>query len=256
MQMQGNTIFITGGTSGIGHGLAEAFHRRGNQVIVAGRREDRLKEVCQRHAAMAYFVLDVTQPEAIRTVATRVIEKFPKLNCVINNAGVQMRVEFGPDKRLDEEKLQAEINTNLLAPIRVAAAFLPHLAKGAAQEPASVLVNVSSGLAFVPMSRYAVYCATKAAIHSWTLSLRQQLRSSGVRVLELIPPYVATELGGAGKPVVSSSGRGPMPLDTFIAETMKAFETGEEELVIADAQRLVGAASPETVKKVFMAMNG
>jgi len=256
MQMEGNTIFITGGTSGIGRGLAEAFHQRGNQVIVAGRREDRLKEVCQRHAAMAYFVLDVTKPEAIRTVATRVIEKFPKLNCVINNAGVQMHVEFGPDKRLDEEKLQAEINTNLLAPIRIAAAFLPHLAKRAAQEPASVLVNVSSGLAFVPMSRYPVYCATKAAIHSWTISLRQQLRASGVRVLELIPPYVATELGGAGKPVVTSSGRGPMPLDAFIAETMKAFESGEEELAIADAQRLVAATSPETVKKVFMAMNG
>jgi uncharacterized oxidoreductase len=257
MQMQGNTIFITGGTSGIGRGLAEAFQQRGNQVIITGRRQDRLKEICQRNAGMTYFVLDVTKPEAIHAVAKQVIDKFPKLNCVINNAGVQMDVEFGPDKALDEEKLQGEINTNLLAPIRVAAAFLPHLAKRAkTSSPASVLVNVSSGLAFVPIARYAVYCATKAAIHSWTLSLRQQLRASSVQVLELIPPYVATELGGAGKPVVTSSGHGPMALDAFIAETMKELESEAEELAIGDAKRLVAATSPEIVKKAFAAMNG
>lgn len=211
MQMQGNTIFITGETSGIGRGLAEAFHQRGNQVIIAARREKRLKEICQRNKGMAFLVLDVTKPETIRSVSNEIIDRYPNLNCVINNAGVQMHVEFGPDLPMDEEKLQAEITTNLLAPIRVAAAFLPHLAKRAkTASPASLLVNVSSGLAFVPMARYAVYCATKSAIHSWTLSLRHQLRASGVQVLELIPPYVATELGGAGKPVVTSSGRGPM----------------------------------------------
>lgn len=256
MQMHGNTILITGGTSGIGRGLAEAFHQRGNQVIIAGRREDRLKELCQRNQDMSYFILDVTEPEEIRTTAKKVVERFPGLNCVINNAGVQMHVEFGPGKHLKEEKLQAEINTNLLGPIRVAAALVPYLAKRAAEEPASVLVNVSSGLAFVPMARYAVYCATKAAIHSLTLSLRHQLRTSGVQVLELIPPYVATELGGARKPIVTSSGRGPMPLDAFIAETMKELESGAEELAIGDAKRLVAATSPETVKKAFAAMNG
>lgn len=168
-----------------------------------------------------------------------------------------MHIEFGPDRSLDEEKLQAEITTNLLAPIHVAAAFLPHLAKRAkTSSPASVLVNVSSGLAFVPMARYPIYCATKAAIHSWTLSLRRQLLASGVQVLELIPPYVATELGGADKPVVTSSGRGPMPLDAFIAETMKELETGAEELAIGEAKRLVAATSPETVEKAFAAMNG
>jgi uncharacterized oxidoreductase len=257
MQMHGNSVFITGGTSGIGRGLAEAFHQRGNQVIIAGRRADRLKEICQRNEGMALIVLDVTNPDAIQLAAKDVIERFPKLNCVINNAGIQMHVEFGPDMPLDDAKLQAEVNTNLLAPIRLAAAFLPHLARrGATASPASVLVNVSSGLAFVPMARYAIYCATKAALHSWTLSLRQQLRASGVHVLELIPPYVATELGGASKPVVTSSGRGPMPLDAFIAETMKALESGAEELAIADAQRLVAATSPATVKKAFAAMNG
>lgn len=257
MQMQGNTIFVTGGTSGIGRGMAEAFHHRGNQVIIAGRRKGRLEQICQQNPGMALFDLDVTNPEEIREVAREVITKFPKLNCVINNAGVQMQVDFHPDKPLDDEKLQAEITTNLLAPIRVTAAFLSHLAKRrAVPEPPSVVINVSSGLAFVPMARYATYCATKAAIHSWTLSLRQQLRSSAVQVLELIPPYVATELGGPAKPVVTSSGRGPMPLDAFIAETMKELESGIEEIAIADAKRLVAATCPENIKKAFAAMNG
>jgi len=253
MQMQGNTIFITGGTSGIGEGLAEAFHQRGNQVVVTGRREDRLKEICKQHPGMQYFVLDVIDPDAIRTVAQKAIAQFPAINCVFNNAGVQMRLEFAPGRALNEEDLQAEISTNILGPIRVAAAFLPHLAS----QPAATLVNVSSGLAFVPMARFPVYCATKAAIHSWTLSLRQQVRGSSVQVVELIPPYVATELGGPGKPVLNTAaGRGPMPLDVFIAEAMKELESGVEEAAVGEAKRLVAASSLDTVKKAFAAMNG
>jgi uncharacterized oxidoreductase len=253
MQIHGNTIFITGGTSGIGRGLAEAFHQRGNQVIIIGRREDRLKEICKQHSGMKYFVLDVTDAEAIRNVAQRAIAQFPALNCVFNNAGVQMRLEFAPDRTPNDQDLQTEISTNILGPVRVAAAFLPHLAT----KPAATLLNVSSGLAFVPMARFPVYCATKAAIHSWTLSLRQQLRGSSVQVIELIPPYVATELGGVGKPVLNTAtGRGPMPLDTFVAEAMKELENGVEEAAVGEAKRLVAAGSPDTVKKVFTAMNG
>ena len=252
MNMSGNTVFITGGTAGIGKGLAEAFHLRGNEVIIAGRREARLREICGRHPGMHYFVLDVTDPQAILAVAARAIKEFPALNCVFNNAGIQKRFDFSPGNSLDEQALQAEINTNLLGAIRVAAAFIPHLAT----RPGATLVNVSSGLAYVPMARSPVYCATKAAIHALTLSLRHQLRSSGVRVFELVPPWVATELGGPGKPApASATGRGPMPLDAFIAEAMKELESGAEEVVIGDAKRLVAAASLETVKKVFLAIN-
>lgn len=120
--MLGNSIPITGDTFGIGLGLAEGVSPTANQVVTAGRREDCLQQLCQRNTGMAYFVLDVTKPEAIHTVASQVIERFPNLNCVINNAGIQMHIEYGLDKPLDEEKLQAEITTNLLAPIRVAAA--------------------------------------------------------------------------------------------------------------------------------------
>lgn len=128
MQIEGNTIFITGGSSGIGAGLAVAFRRRGNQVIVSGRRADRLRQVCG-NSGMAYVVLDVTDAKAIREVAGQVIGKFPALNCVFNNAGVQMRGGISADGSLDEQALETEVGTNLLGPIRVAAAFLPHLAK-------------------------------------------------------------------------------------------------------------------------------
>lgn len=252
MRMDGNTILITGGTSGIGRGLAEAFHRRGNQVIITGRREERLKEMCERHAGMASFVLDVTKPESIEAVAGKVVREFPALNCVVNNAGVQMHVSLSAEEELDDEHLEAEIATNLLGPIRVTAAFLPQLVK----RRDAKLINVSSGLAFVPMARFAVYCATKAAIHSWTMSLRHQLRASGVKVIEIIPPWVATELGGAGKPATTADGRGPMPLDAFIEDTMRELETDAEEIAVAEAKRLMAATSPETVKKIFGIMNG
>jgi len=254
MQMHDNTIFITGGTSGIGQGLAEAFHQRGNQVLIAGRREERLQAICRRNPGMRSFVLDVTSPEAIRTVARKAIAEFPALNCVFNNAGVQMRFDFAPGHSHNEQALRTEIDTNLLGPIRVAAAFLPHLATKAG----ATLVNVSSGLAFVPMARFPVYCATKAALHAWTLSLREQVRSSGIKIIELIPPYVATELGGPGKPAPAPNNpasRGPMPLDVFIAETMNELESGAEEVAIADAKKLVAATSPDSVKKVFSVMN-
>jgi len=249
--MQGNTIFITGGSSGIGRGLAEAFHQRGNQVIISGRREFRLKELCHRHPGLASYVMDVTSAESIKDVAQRVVADCPALNCVINNAGVQMHINFSPESALEDEHLQMEIATNLLAPIRVTAAFLPHLAT----QPHATLINVSSGLAFVPVARFPVYCATKAAIHSWTMSLRHQLRNTKVKVIELIPPYVATELGGAGKPALNIA-RPPMPLDAFVTEAMKELESDADEVAIAEAKRLVAAASPESVKKLFSFMNG
>jgi uncharacterized oxidoreductase len=265
MQMQGNTIFITGGTSGIGRGLAEAFHHRGNQVIIAGRREQRLREVSERHPGMAWFVLDVTRPDAVLDVARRVIAQFPEVNCVVNNAGVQKQISFRTEEVLDDARLEDEIATNLLGPIRVTAAFLPHLLNSEGKSPpratparsgAPTLLNVSSGLAFVPMARFAVYCATKAAIHSWTMSLRHQVQSLGVKVIEIVPPWVATELGGPRKPAATADARGPMALDAFIAEVMRELEADVDEVIVAEANRLVAATSPETVKKVFSFMNG
>lgn len=249
MQMHANTIFITGATSGIGKGLAEAFYKMENQVIISGRREERLRDICAANPGMRYFVLDVRDPGAVRNVAAGVVTEFPQLNCVFNNAGVQRRLEIGAGT-LDEEGLQDEININILGVVRVAAAFIPHLAK----QSNAVLVNVSSGLAFVPLARFPIYCATKAAVHSFTLSLRHQLKSTGVKVTELIPPYVATELGGPRKSV-GPGGPQPMPLSAFMEEAMEKLAGTDDEIAVGDSQNLVAATSTAAFQKMFAGMN-
>jgi uncharacterized oxidoreductase len=251
MKMRSNTIFITGGTSGIGQGLAEAFHKLGNQVIITGRREYRLKEICGANPGMRYFVLDVSDARAVSRVAKQATEEFPKLNCVFNNAGVQKDQKFSVTGPLDETSVGEELDTNILGVMRVAAEFIPHLQK----QKDAVLVNVSSGLAFVPLARFPVYCATKAFVHSYTQSLRRQLRDSGIQVIELIPPYVATELGGPDKNTNLTGVPQPMPLDTFIAETMKELATEETEVAIGPSKNLAGA-TPTLARQMFAGMNG
>jgi uncharacterized oxidoreductase len=249
MKMCSNTIFVTGGTSGIGKGLAEAFHRLGNQVIISGRREDRLRSVCAANAGMRYFVMDVANLASVRKTAREVIEGFPTLNCVFNNSGVQRRHEFAAGKPVDDPAMLAEIQTNLLGLIRVTSEFLPHLKS----QQGATLLNVSSGLAFVPLAVFPVYCATKAAVHSFSLSLRHQLRDSNVKVIELIPPYVATELGGSAQAPAGALRQ--MPLETFIAETIKELEGDDDEIAIGGAKNLLAASSPENVRKIFAGMN-
>jgi uncharacterized oxidoreductase len=249
MKMNSNTIFITGGTSGIGKGLAEAFHKLGNRVIISGRREDRLRSICAANPGMRHFALDVTDLNDIQNTARKIIEEFPALNCVFNNAGVQRRHDFATGKPLDDPAMLAEIQTNLLGLIRVSAAFLPHLKN----QQNAILLNVSSGLAFVPRSLFPVYCASKAAVHSFSVSLRHQLRGSKVRVIELIPPYVATELGGVSQPPVSALHR--MPLETFIDETMTELAGDADEIAIGGAKNLLAASSPDSVRKTFAGMN-
>jgi len=248
--MHSNTVFIAGGSSGIGRGLAEAFHKLGNQVIIAGRREAALKTICAANPGMRSFALDVTDPGSVRDVAGKVVEQFPDLNCVLNNAGMQKSHDFAAGEPLDDQAVLEEVETNLLGVIRVATAFLPHLRK----TPEATLVNVSSGLAFIPLARFPVYCATKAAVHSFTMSLRHQLKASGVRVVELIPPYVATELGKESKAGVQFGPR-PMALDVFIAEALKSFEGSADEMAIGDARNLVAAAGGDSVQKAFSGMN-
>lgn len=253
MRMGSNTIFITGGSSGIGKGLAEAFHKTGNQVIISGRREDRLREICSANQGMKYFVLDVTDAGSIRKVAAGVIAEFPALNCVVNNAGVQKPHNFAVEGPVDDAGMLEEINANFVGAIRVVAAFVPHLRKA----KDAVLVNVSSGLVFVPLARYPVYCATKAAIHSFSLSLRHQLKDAGVKVVELIPPFVRTEMGGEKKyeEISRRGGPAPMPLEQFILEAMSELAGDVEEVAIGDSKRMLGATSLDTVKKAFAGMN-
>ncbi len=210
MKTSGNTILITGGGSGIGRALAESFHARGNQVVIAGRRPAALDEVTRAHPGMAALVLDLEDPAAIRDFAARLTARFPALNAVIHNAGI-MRAEdlLAGDYLADAE---AHITTNLLGPIRLTAALLPHLRR----QPDAAILTVSSGLAYIPLAGTPTYCATKAAIHSYTESLRFQLRDTRIEVIELVPPYVQTELMGPGQAADPRA----MPLREYIAETL------------------------------------
>jgi uncharacterized oxidoreductase len=217
MQINGNTILITGGGSGIGRALAEAFHSHGNQVIIAGRRKKLLDETIAANPEMKGAVLDIENGSAIRSFAETLKHDYPALNVVIHNAGI-MRPESVRDGAVSDA--EAIVATNLLGPIRLTAALLPFLLK----QPNAAIMTVSSGLAFMPLAMTPSYCATKAAIHSYTQSLRYQLRGTSVQVLELIPPYVQTELMGPSQ----ASDPKAMPLKDFIAETMNILKTSPD----------------------------
>lgn len=215
MQMQGNTVLITGGGSGIGRALAEAFHALGNQVIIAGRRKALLDEVVAANPGMRAEVLDIESADAIKHFAEHLITNVPTLNAVIHNAGI-MRDE--PVQAADAlETAEATIATNLLGPIRLNTALLPHLLA----QPQATILTVTSGIAFVPKAGNPTYGATKAAIHSYTQALRYQLQESNVQVIELIPPFVQTELQGPAQ----ATNPNALPLSDYITETMHILST-------------------------------
>jgi uncharacterized oxidoreductase len=246
MNLSGNTILITGGGSGIGRGLAEAFHALGNQVVIAGRRKQVLDEVTAANPGMKSIAFDILDPESLRAFTAQVAAEFPSLNVLMNNAGI-MRAESLLAQQPDLADAEAIVATNLLGPLRLTAALLPLLQK----QPNSTIINVSSGLAFLPLVFTPAYCATKAALHSYTLSLRYQLRASTTEVLELIPPYVATDLmDGASDPRA-------MPLAAFIAEVMEILKTKPTppEICVENVKGLRFAAESGKFDAVFEGLN-
>jgi len=209
MELTGNTILMTGGATGIGRALAEQFHQRGNQVIIAGRRRSALEAVTAANPGIKFVVLDVEDPASIASVAAQLTRDFPKLNVLFNNAGIMRSEDILKGATATAE---ATVTINLLGPIRMTAALLPHLLL----QHSATIFNVTSGLAYIPMAFTPTYCATKAAIHSYTMSLRYQLKDTTVRVAELVPPWVATELMGS-----TPTDPRAMPLEDFITEVMQ-----------------------------------
>ena len=225
MNLSGNTILITGGTSGIGLAFAEEFLKAGSKVIITGRRVDRLEAIKSRLPQIITKVSDVADAAQRIELAEWISKNHPDTNILVNNAGVQLITDF--NRGIDLERIGSEIETNLTAPIHLTSLFVPHL-KG---KKDAAIINVTSGLAFVPIAMMAVYCATKAAMHSITLSLRYQLKETGIAVYEIIPPSVDTELGHDRRDDKAQS-HGGIPIAEFIEGAMAALKNDEYEAAI------------------------
>jgi uncharacterized oxidoreductase len=224
MKLTENTIFITGGGTGIGRALAEALHMLGNKVIISGRRKSNLDATTQANPGMHSVELDIADSANIAAVAKKLIADYPALNVLINNAGVMLIDDTAGT--IDDLLLTSTVATNLLGPIRLTSALIEHLKK---QAKATIIYNTSA-LAFVPLALTAVYSATKAALHSYVLSQRYKLKETSVSVLEIAPPWVQTDL------LNSNEEPRAMPLKEFIEETVKVLGTDAEEILVEQAK--------------------
>jgi uncharacterized oxidoreductase len=243
MDLSSNTILITGGSNGIGFSLAERFLNTGNTVIICGRRESKLNEVKNKYPKIHTFKCDTGNEAERPELFSKVINQFPSLNVLINNAGIQRRVDLTNEK--DWKKTEEEILINFNAYIHLSILFVPHLLK----QTNPVIMNVSSGLAFVPMASAPVYCATKAGVHSFTMSLRYQLSKTPIKVIEIIPPAVDTDLGGAGLHKFGT------PLNEFADDVISKLKKGDNEIAYGFAQSSSNA-SREELEAIFKRMNG
>ena len=229
MNNKGNTVLITGGATGIGFALADAFLKAGNTVIICGRRQEKLDAARNKLRGVHTFACDVTKKAERQSLFRWTEEKFPGLNILINNAGVQGMADLKKGLQGLPQDVN-EVGTNLVAPIHLSAQYTPSFLK----KDAAAIINVTSGLGFVPIAAMPIYCATKAALHSFTLSQRQQLKNTPILVFEIIPPMVATELGGGEL----GTARGIKP--TALAdEVLKAIAGDKFEIPVGEAAGLI-----------------
>ncbi|HEX7364402.1 MAG TPA: SDR family NAD(P)-dependent oxidoreductase [Dehalococcoidia bacterium] len=233
MKVKNNTILITGGATGIGFAMAQAFYKAGNTVIICGRRQNKLEEVKYTLPGLHIRACDVTKELERKLLFKWISESFRDLNVLINNAGIQRVIDLKKGAG-GLAGVEAEIQTNLVAPIWMSAYFIPLLMK----QKEAAIINVSSGLGFVPIASMPVYCATKAALHSFTMSLRHQLKDAAIKVFEVIPPMVDTELGKGSVEEEGGWNRGIPP--AAVAEAvLTSLEEDTFEIAVGDAEGLV-----------------
>ena len=244
MNLANNTILLTGGASGIGLALATRFLHAGSEVIIVGRRADKLVEAQQLHPSLQTRVCDVADAaeriELVRWVTT----EFPRLNVLVNNAGIQNRIQLADDAATDWETRRQELVINVEAPIHLVTLLIPHLR----QQAGAAIINVTSGLSFTPAAFVPIYSATKAALHSFTLSLRHQLVPIGISVLEIVPPAVDTDLGGLGLHTFG------VPVDIFADSIMARLAACEQEVGYGMSEE-VRLASRAELDERFRVMN-
>ena len=244
MNLATNTILLTGGASGIGLALAVRFLRAGSTVIIVGRRADKLAEAQQQYPGL------ITRQANVADVAKRIelvrwaTAEYPALNVLVNNAGIQNRIQLADDAATDWEQRREELVINVEAPIHLATLLVPHLR----QQPGAAIVNVTSGLSFAPAAFVPIYSATKAALHSFTLSLRHQLVSTGISVLEIVPPAVDTDLGGPGLHTFGVN------VDEFADSVMARLAAGEQEVGYGSSEKSRLASRAE-LDEQFRMMN-
>jgi len=251
MKTSGNTVLITGGATGIGFDLAEAFLNARNEVIICGRRERKLREAKRKLPQLHVKRFDVSRENERQSLFRWITSTFNNINILVNNAGIQRQVLFkSPSIAKAISPKDDEVTINLTAPIRLCALFTPRLMK----KKRAAIVNISSGLAFVPIAMMPIYCATKAAIHSFTISLRHQLRDTSVRVFEAAPPTTDTELDRsfAGEEEEAYRGISAQEVATAILQGIRA---DREEIIIGEAQGLYKAARMNP-KIIFKELNG
>jgi uncharacterized oxidoreductase len=244
MKTSGNTVLITGGATGIGLALAGEFVKAGNRVIICSRRREKLEEAKRKIPQLSIKVCDVSKEEDREELFSWVKLNFPEINILINNAGIQIMRDLRTGHN-DLEKGEDEIDINLKAPIILSELFIPVFLKRD-----SAIINVTSGLAFVPLSSTPIYCATKAALHSFTVSLRQQLKDTSIKVFEIIPPMVDTELGGRRRQPHMG-----IPASELSSETINLLKKDIFEIPVGMAKGLRDAGRGSGFEENFKRMN-
>ncbi len=245
MKLSNRTVLVTGGTGGIGLGIAEAFHRSGSKVIVCGRDRKKLAAVEKKFPGIAALACDVGDVRQRENLAVEVLRRFPDLDILVNNAGIQRYIDL--KKGYEELKSgEDEIAINFVSTVDLAALFIRHLLG----RPSGAVINVSSGLGFMPMLQTPVYSATKAAIHTYSLVLRQQLRDTSIKVIEIVPPMVDTDLNREGRDAARLKFRG-IPLSEYIPTVIRGLENDVETIFHGDGEKVLSEPREESEKRLL-----